>query len=74
MSNDAKAVTRFAAQRVADHRQAGTISQVGPPPDEIERTKPAIDMIASDQIGIMHLEHTLIEAYEKRDLRQSPCP
>ena len=59
-------VTLFAAQKVADFRNGGTVTQLGLPPDEIERSEPAIDMIAIDIFSPIHLEHTMIEAYDSQ--------
>ena len=55
-------VCLFAAQHFADGRNGGTIS-LDAYPDEEERQRPAIDLLAHDSLGPISVEHTLIEPY-----------
>jgi hypothetical protein len=66
------AVTIFAAEKVTEQRNGGyfTVDEI---PDLNERNLRAIDLIGHDSLGIICLEHTLIEAYEgqRRETRQA---
>ena len=57
------AVALWSAQNVAEMRNGGDFIH-DLVPDEIVRSKPAIDLIGHDSVGPICLEHTLIEAYE----------
>ena len=56
-------VCEFAAQRLATQRNGGDII-VDSHPDEVERQRPAVDLIAHDLFDPIAAEHTVIEAYE----------
>jgi hypothetical protein len=60
-----KAVCVFAAQELATSRNGGRL-QIDGFPDEVERTKPAVDLTAHDGIGGIVAEHTVVEAYDSQ--------
>jgi hypothetical protein len=57
-----KRVSRFAAADVARGRNGGALT-IDSFPDEEERTAPAVDVIAHDEIGPIVVEHTVVESY-----------
>lgn len=57
-----KQICIVAAQEISDTRNGGVFIPDSFP-DEQERTKRAIDLIGHDEIGIMSVEHTLVESY-----------
>ena len=61
-SSHAQRVCRYAAEQLANGRNGGTVI-VDAYPDEEERRRPAIDLLAHDSRGPISVEHTLIEPY-----------
>jgi hypothetical protein len=60
-----KRVCLYAAETLAERRNGGPV-YADRFPDEEERRRPAIDLIAHDTMGSIGVEHTLIEAYEQQ--------